>query len=108
MVIEQIKNQLARLVPVHKVTDLTAQGPHVERELALIKVACTGDKRIEALQTADIFRAKVIDTTLESFVFEVTGTADKVNAFIDLMRPLGMIDVSRTGAAAISRGKHII
>jgi acetolactate synthase-1/3 small subunit len=104
MVIEQIKNQLSRLVPVHKVTDLTIEGPHVERELALIKVSGTGDKRIEALRTADIFRAKVVDSTLESFVFEVTGTSDKINAFMDLMRPLGLIDVSRTGIAAIARG----
>ena len=108
LVIEQIKNQLDRLVPVHKVTDLTIEGPHVERELALIKVAGHGEKRIEALRTADIFRARVVDSTLESFVFEVTGTAEKVDAFIDLMRPLGMIDVSRTGAAAMSRGETLI
>lgn len=104
LVIEQIKNQLDRLVPVHRVSDLTLEGPHVERELALIKVVASGEKRIEALRTADIFRARVIDSTLESFVFEITGAADKIDAFIDLMRGLGMIDVSRTGIAAMSRG----
>lgn len=107
-VIEQIKNQLDRLVPVHRVTDMTLEGPHVERELALIKVSGVGEKRIEALRTADIFRARVLDSTLESFVFEVTGSSGKVNAFIDLMRGLGMIDVSRTGVAAMSRGSKAI
>ncbi len=104
MVIEQIKNQLGRLVPVRKVSDLTIEGPYVERELALVKVGGHNEKRIEALRIADIFRARVVDSTLDSFVFEVTGTGEKVNAFIELMIPLGIIDVSRTGAAAISRG----
>jgi acetolactate synthase I/III small subunit len=103
-VIEQIKAQLARMVPVHDVHDLTVEGPAVERELALIKVAGTGEKRVEALRTADIFRAKVVDTTLESFVFEITGTSEKVDAFCDLMRPLGLTEVARTGVAAIARG----
>lgn len=107
-VIEQIKSQLGRLVPVLKVSDLTAEGAHVERELALVKVAAVGEKRIEALRTADIFRARAVDSTLESFVFEITGNSDKVNAFIELMRPLGLVDVSRTGIAAISRGKEAI
>ncbi len=107
-VIEQIKNQLDRLVPVHRVTDLTLEGEHVERELALIKVSGIGEKRIEALRTADIFRARVVDTTPESYVFEVTGSSAKVNAFIELMRGLGMIDVSRTGVAAMSRGAKAI
>tara|TARA_R110001592_G_scaffold144484_2_gene367628 strand:- start:14153 stop:14725 length:573 start_codon:yes stop_codon:yes gene_type:complete len=107
-VIEQIKAQLDRLVPVLEVSDLSIEGAHVERELALVKVACTGEKRIEALRSADIFRARAVDSTLESFVFEITGTTDKVNAFIDLMIPLGMVDVSRTGIAAISRGKEPI
>lgn len=107
-VIEQIKNQLDRLVPIHRVTDLTLEGEHVERELALIKVSGIGEKRIEALRTADIFRARVVDTTAESYVFEVTGSSAKVNAFIDLMRGLGMIDVSRTGVAAMSRGSKAI
>ena len=107
-VIQQIKLQLDRLVPVLKVSDLTIECPHVERELALVKVACTGDKRIEALRCADIFRARAVDSTLESFVFEITGTAEKINAFIDLMQPLGLVDVSRTGIAAISRGKDPI
>ena len=104
MVIEQIKAQLARLVPVHAVRDLTLDGPHVERELALIKVAGTGDKRVESLRIADIFRARVIDSTIESFVFEMTGSPEKLNAFINLMVPLGLVDVSRTGVVAISRG----
>ncbi len=107
-VIEQIKAQLGRLVPVIVVSDLTVDGNYVERELALVKVKCTGEKRIEALRSADIFRARAVDSTLESFVFEVTGTAEKINAFIDLMVPLGLIDVSRTGVAAISRGKEEI
>jgi acetolactate synthase I/III small subunit len=104
MIIEQIKAQLSRLVPVHAVRDLTDQGPHVERELALIKVAGTGEKRIESLRLADIFRARVIDSTIESFVFEMTGATEKLNAFINLMEPLGLVDVSRTGVVAISRG----
>ena len=104
MIIEQIKAQLSRLVPVHAVRDLTQQGPHVERELALIKVASTGEQRIESLRLADIFRARVIDSTIESFVFEMTGSTEKLNAFINLMEPLGLVDVSRTGVVAISRG----
>ena len=104
MIIEQIKAQLSRLVPVHAVRDLTEEGPHVERELALIKVAGTGEKRIESLRLADIFRARVIDSTIESFVFEMTGSTEKLNAFISLMEPLGLVDVSRTGVIAISRG----
>lgn len=108
MVIEQIKNQLGRLVPVREVSDLTIEGPFVERELALVKVAGKNDKRIEALRVADIFRARVVDSTLESFVFEVTGSAQKINAFIELMIPLGLIDISRTGSAAISRGRTAI
>jgi acetolactate synthase-1/3 small subunit len=104
MIIEQIKAQLARLVPVHAVRDLTTEGPHVERELALIKVAGAGEKRVESLRIADIFRARVIDSTIESFVFEMTGSPEKLNAFINLMVPLGLVDVSRTGVVAISRG----
>jgi acetolactate synthase-1/3 small subunit len=104
MIIEQIKAQLSRLVPVRKVHDLTDEGPCVERELALIKVAGTGEPRIESLRLADVFRARVIDTTTESFVFEMTGSADKLNAFIALMEPLGLAEVSRTGAVAIARG----
>ncbi len=104
MVIEQIKAQLSRLVPVHRVSDLTMDGPHVARELALVKVAASGDKRVESLRIADIFRARVVDSTIASFVFEITGTTDKVNAFVNLMQPLGLVDVSRTGIAAISRG----
>ncbi len=104
MVIEQIKAQLGRLVPVHKVGDLTIEGPHVERELALIKVAGTGEPRVESLRIADIFRARVVDSTNDSFVFELTGASSKLDAFVDLMKPLGLVDVSRTGIVAISRG----
>ncbi len=103
-VIEQIKAQLGRIVPVHEVHDLTVEGPSVERELALFKVTGQGDKRIEALRLAEIFRANVVDSTLESFVFEMTGTSEKIDAFADLMRPLGLIEMARTGIAALSRG----
>ena len=103
-VIAQIKAQLERIVPVHEVHDLTAEGPAVQRELALIKVAGKGDARIEALRLAEIFRANVVDSTLESFVFEMTGTPEKIDAFADLMRPLGLREIARTGVAALSRG----
>lgn len=104
MVLEQIKAQLGRLVPVHRVSDLTVDGPHVERELVLVKVAGSGAKRIETLRIADIFRARVVDSTHRSFVFEMTGSTEKIDAFIDLMRPLGLADVARTGIVAIARG----
>jgi len=104
MIIEQIKAQLSRLVPIHAVRDLTEEGPHVARELALIKMIGVGDKRIESLRLADIFRARVVDSTIESFVFEMTGSTEKLNAFINLMIPLGLVDVCRTGIVAISRG----
>jgi len=104
MIIEQIKAQLSRLVPVHKVHDLTDEGPSVEREMALIKVAGKGESRIESLRLADIFRARVVDSTTESFVFEMTGSSEKLNAFITLMDPLGLVEVSRTGTVAIARG----
>ena len=103
-VIEQIKAQLARMVPVHDVHDLTVEGASVERELALFKVRGTGDKRIEALRLAEIFRANVVDSTLESFVFEITGPATKIDAFGELMQPLGLVEMARTGIAALSRG----
>ncbi|TCP63319.1 acetolactate synthase small subunit [Rhodovulum bhavnagarense] len=103
-VIEQIKAQLGRIVPVHEVHDLTVEGPSVERELALFKVTGGGEKRVEALRLADIFRANVVDSTLESFVFEITGTPQKVDAFAELMRPLGLVEMARTGIAALSRG----
>jgi acetolactate synthase-1/3 small subunit len=108
MIIEQIKNQLDRLVPVHKVRDLTKEGAALERELALVKVRSSGEKRVESLRIADIFRARVVDATTESFVFEMTGSTDKLNAFIGLMRPLGLVDVARTGVAAIARGPEPI
>jgi len=103
-VIEQIKAQLDRLVPVHKVVDLTETGRALERELMLIKVRGKGEERGEALRIADAFRARVIDATVESFVFELTGKGDKLDQFIELMRPIGLVEVSRTGIAAISRG----
>jgi acetolactate synthase-1/3 small subunit len=104
MVIEQIKAQLQRLVPVHNVEDLTMEGRSVEHELALVKVAGNGDKRVEALRIADIFRARAVDCTKDSFIFEIVGKSSKVDAFVELMKLLGLIDVSRTGVVAISRG----
>lgn len=104
-IIEQIKAQIGRIIPVHEVHDLTIEGPSVERELAMLKVVGGGDKRLEAMRMADIFRANVVDSTLNSFVFEITGAPDKIDAFIDLMRPLGLIEIARTGVAAILRGE---
>jgi acetolactate synthase-1/3 small subunit len=103
-VIQQIKLQLDRMVPVHDVSDLTVEGAFVSRELALIKVHGTGDARVEALRIAEIFRANVVDSTLQSFVFEMTGTPDKIDAFCDLMQPLGAVSLARTGVAAMARG----
>ena len=104
MVIEQIRNQLGRLVPVRKVHDLTQEGAHIERDHALIKVVNSGEKRVEALRIADIFRARVVDSTTRSFVFEMTGSTDKIDAFIALMRELGQIEIARSGVVAIARG----
>jgi len=102
--IEQIKSQLGRLVPVHGVTDLTVKGNPIERELALVKVAGKGEKRVESLRLAEAFRAQVVDATTEHFIFEITGRISKIENFISLMQPLGLVEVARTGAAAISRG----
>jgi len=104
MVIEQIKAQLGRLVPVRKVSDLTVDGPSVNRELALVKVVCSGEKRVESLRIADIFRANVVDSTNDSFVFQIVGKTEKLDAFIQLMEPLGLAEISRTGVVAIARG----
>jgi acetolactate synthase-1/3 small subunit len=104
MKIEQIKSQLGRIVTVHKVVDLTSEGPFVSRELIFVKVKCKGEKRLEALRTADIFRAKVVDSTKQSFIFELTGSSEKLDAFISLMKDLGLAELARTGAVAISRG----
>ena len=104
MVIEQIKNQLERLVPVHRVVDMSVTGPHIERELAMVKVRGKGEHRMEALRLADAFRARVIDASTESFVFEITGASDKIESFVALMLPLGLVEVSRTGIVAIARG----
>ena len=103
-VIDQIHAQLGRLIPVHKVTDLTEEGPHVERELALVKVSGTGDIRVEALRLADIFRAKVVDSTIGSFIFELTGASEKIDNFIGLMRELGLVEVGRSGVVGMMRG----
>jgi len=104
MVIEQIKNQLDRLVPVHRVVDMTVAGPHIERELAMVKVRGKGEQRMEMLRLADAFRARVIDASTESFVFELTGKPDKIDQFVVLMAPSGLVEVSRTGICAIARG----
>ena len=104
VVIEQIKNQLGRMVPVHSVADLTVQGNALTRELAMVKVSGTGEKRVEALRLADAFRARVIDAGTQSFIFEITGKSDKVEQFISLMVPLGLVEVARTGVAGITRG----
>ena len=103
-VIDQIHAQLGRLVPVHKVVDLTEEGPHVERELALVKVAGHGENRVEALRLADVFRAKVVDTTTSSFIFELTGDPTKIDSFVALMRELGLVEVGRTGIVGMMRG----
>ena len=103
-VIEQIETQLRRLVPTHKVTNWTSAKAGIEREMALVKVAGSGDKRMEALRMADAFRARPVDTTHASFVFEITGAPSKIDSFVELMRPLGLVEISRTGVAAISRG----
>jgi acetolactate synthase-1/3 small subunit len=107
-VIDQIIAQLDRLVPVHKVTDLSENGPYVERELALVKVAGAGEDRIEALRIADVFRAKVVDTTIESFIFEITGPSDKIDTFVGLMGQIGLVEVGRTGVVGLIRGKEPI
>ena len=103
-IIDQIKSQLGRLVPVHAVTDLTVKGDPIERELALVKVAGKGEKRVESLRLAEAFRASVVDATTDHFVFEITGRVSKIDNFIALMKPLGLVEVARTGVAAIARG----
>jgi acetolactate synthase-1/3 small subunit len=104
MVITQIKHQLDRMIPVHRVVDMTVTGRSIERELAMVKLRGIGEHRVEALRLAEAFRARVIDASIESFVFEITGSSSKINAFIELMRPLGLVEISRTGVAAITRG----
>tara|TARA_Y100001970_G_scaffold187325_1_gene227911 strand:+ start:26456 stop:26962 length:507 start_codon:yes stop_codon:yes gene_type:complete len=106
MIIEQIKAQLNRLVPIRTVSDLTAEGAFVERELALIKVVGVGEHRVESLRIADVFRAHVVDSENDSFIFEMTGKPSKIDAFIRLMEPLGLTEISRTGVSAMLRGKH--
>lgn len=104
MVITQIKHQLDRMIPVYQVVDMTMTGRSIERELAMVKVKGSGDQRIEAMRLAEVFRARVVDATNESFVFEITGATSKIDQFVNLMRPIGLVEVSRTGVAAISRG----
>ena len=105
MTISQIKSQLERIVPVHSVKDLTTEGTSIEREMALIKVVYDGDNREEVIRLSEVYRAKIVDTTKNSFIFELTGANDKINSFIEMLNPLGLEDISRTGLAAISRGK---
>ncbi len=104
MVIQQIKHQLDRMIPVYRVVDMTTLGGSIERELAMVKVKGTSDPRIEAMRLAEVFRARVVDATSESFIFEITGASDKIDQFVSLMVPLGLVEVSRTGVAAIARG----
>ena len=103
-VIEQIKSQLHRLVPVHRVVDLTLQGQAIERELVLVKVVGKGENRLEAMRLASAFGARTLDATLTSFVFELTGATEEVERFINTMTVVGLVEVSRTGVAAMSRG----
>ncbi|MBV7256756.1 acetolactate synthase small subunit [Pacificimonas sp. WHA3] len=103
-VIEQIMAQLEKLIPVHKVSDLSVGGVHVEREMALVKVAGIGDDRLEAMRLAEIYRARVVDATMDSFIFEITGAAEKVDQFIALMRQIGLVEIGKSGIVAISRG----
>ena len=102
--INKIKSQLERLVPVHSVNDLTSEGPSIEREMALIKVVCSKNDRDEVIRLSEVYRAKTVDTTQDSFIFELTGNIEKINSFVDLLRPLGLEDISRTGLAAVTRG----
>ena len=104
MTINKIKSQLERLVPVHSVNDLTSEGPSIEREMALIKVVCSKNDREEVIRLSEVYRAKTVDTTKDSFIFELTGNIEKINSFVDLLRPLGLEDISRTGLAAVTRG----
>ena len=104
MTINQIKSQLERLVPVHSVNDITSEGPSIEREMALIKVVCSKNDRDEVIRLSEVYRAKTVDTTQDSFIFELTGNIEKINSFVDLLRPLGLEDISRTGLAAVTRG----
>jgi acetolactate synthase-1/3 small subunit len=106
MVVEQIKSLLAKMVPVYKVHDLTAEGPHVERELALLKIVCDASERDEVLRVADMFRSRIIDTAPDSFVFELSGVPGKIDEFIKVMQPMGLVEVCRTGIAAMSRGNE--
>jgi acetolactate synthase-1/3 small subunit len=104
MVIEQIKNQLDRLVPIHRVVDMTIAGPAIERELAMVKVRGAGDSRAAAQRLAGSFEARTIDDTADSYVFEITGDSQAIDRFINLMLPLGLVEVARTGIVAIARG----
>jgi len=107
-VIDQIHAQLERMVPVHSVHDLTVQAAHIERELGLFKIAATGEQRVEALRMAEIMGARVVDVTLESFIFELAETSDQIDAFARLMRPLGLVETARSGIAGMARGSEAL
>jgi acetolactate synthase-1/3 small subunit len=100
------ETQLDRMVPVHKVVDLTVETDPLERELALIKVSGRGEKRIEALRLAEIFKARVIDASIDHFVFEITGPPSGIDQFVSIMKDLGLVEISRTGVTAIGRGPN--
>jgi acetolactate synthase-1/3 small subunit len=104
--LEQIRAQLEKMVATREVHDVSRDPLGVEREMALIKVRGSGVERVEALRVSEIFRAKVVDTTHESFIFELTGDPGKIDKFVDLMRPLGLVEISRTGVLSISRGSE--
>lgn len=106
-VLAQIEAQLQKMVSTRHVQDVTRDPNGIERELALVKVRGSGAERVEALRVSDIFRAKVIDTTHESFVFELTGASSKIDKFVELMRPLGLVEVSRTGVLSLQRGVEV-
>jgi len=103
-IIEQINKQLNKLIDVIKVTDLTDEA-HVERELVLIKVSATSKTRSEIIQLADIFRSSIVDVSHETLIISAIGDEDKINAMIDMLRPYGIREISRSGKVAISRGR---
>jgi len=104
-VLEQIVAQLHKLVEVIEVKDLT-RDKHVERELVLLKVAADASRRTELLEVSNIFRAKVIDMSAEAVIVEATGSEDKIAAFIDMVRPFGIVELARTGKIALARSMN--
>ena len=103
-IIEQVTKQLHRLIDVIKVIDLT-QSDFVEREMVMIKVQANQSNRAEILRIADIFRGKIVDVNPYTMTMEVTGDEGKINALIDLLRPLGIKEITRTGKVSMARGK---